>query len=294
MNKILILCLLLMVSCDRTHKEYYQDGTLYKDYRLKNNFYDGLYKEYYQDGGLKVIHKYLQGKNIDTSFYYDKKSILREKRIWLDSLKNKVILFDNDHKTAQGFIINDTLKINDWTYFKNEKDSIVEYVIVDNTSHANQFWIKNKRGDTLWNESNDYQIYLSKNKVRLNEIVRVRLVLMDPYLNNLSDVKVLLFKDNNKSNKNFYDYKGVKKDTFLSLKNDGIPHPEVPKDVLQNHIVEFGLKFKTTGSKKIKGVLREYSKGYFKDQPNKVENFTNDLFFEKEITVIDSLDDNSL
>lgn len=289
MKKIFIVCLLFIVSCDKIHKEYYSNGALYKDYQLVNNLYNGTYNEYYQNGVAKVTHKYLNGKKVDTSIYYDKKGVLREKRVWLDSLKNKVILFNNDYKTAEGLITNDKLKINNWTYFKKDKDSIVEYVIVDKSSYVNQFWIKDKKGDTLWNKSNDYKIYLSKSVISLNEIVKVRLVLMDPFLNNLSDLKVLLFKDSNNSKVDFYNYKGVEKDTFLSLKNDGIPHPEVPKDVFQNHMVEFGLKFKTTGKKKIKGVLREYSKGYFKGKSNKLEKFENDLFFEKEINVTDSI-----
>lgn len=291
MKKIMIfIFLIIFSSCDRANKEYYSNGVLHKKYRLKNNLYAGVYSEFYKSGTLKVTHKYMSGRKIDTSYYYDENGMLREKRVWLDSLKDKVILYDNENKTAEGYITKGKKKINKWTYFKADKDSVVEYVIVDDSSYANQFWNIKKNGSTIWDESNDYKIYLSKKVIDLKDIVRVRLVLMDPYLNNLSDVKVLLFKDSDTLRDNFYSYKEVEKDTFLSLKNDGIPHPKVPKDILQNHIVEFGLKFENPGNKKIKGILREYSKGYLKNKPDSIIIFKKDLFFEKNINV---MDDNS-
>lgn len=286
MKKILyVVIFFLILSCDDTKKEYYNNGQLHKEYKLENNYYQGRYYEYHDNGKRKISHYYQGGKQIDTSFYYDKQGLLREKRIWLDSIKDKVILYNNGLVTEQGYITKDKMKINNWTYHQDDKDSIVEYVIVDKLSNSNQHWIVKNDKDTIWSKSNDYKVYLSKQEISLDEVVKVRVVLMDAYFHNLSDVKVLLFKEDNNSKEYFYNLEDVKTDIFLSLKNDGIPHPEVPKNILQNHMVEFGLKFNSPGNKKIKGILREFSKGYDKEDIKKIKLFEKDLFFEKNIYV---------
>lgn len=278
---------LIFISCSQVKKEYYPNGNLYKEYTLKNDLYDGEYQEFYKDGTLRVIHHYQEGKRIDTSFYYDKEGRFAI-RIHSDSLIDRVISFDeNKTKMGEGNITKDGKKIGKWTYFKKDTTLVTENVIVDDSLYENQYWTIDKSGDTLWEESNDYLLFLDKKDLTVKDTLRIRVVLDHYYLNSLSDIKVLLFNGKDTLKHNFYNLKNVEIDTFPSLKNDGIPHPEVPDYVPQNHVVEFGLMFESPGADKIKGVLREYAKAYLKDNPDSIVTHKRDLFFEREIFVSD-------
>ena len=70
--------------------------------------------------------------------------------------------------------------------------------------------------------------------------------------------------------------------TLKSLKNDGIPHPEIPEDYPTNHAVEFGLSLEEKGKRRIRGVLVEYEIREIEGESKKVERR---LFFETDIIV---------
>lgn len=288
MKKIILLFVLITMSCDNARKEYYPDGSISKKFYLKDNLLDGSYFEYYKDGKIKLKHSYFEGSKIDTSYYYDESGSLREKRVWMnDSIK--VLLFKNNQIIVKGKLDSNKNKIGFWKFYGKETDSIVEKIIVNDNSFDNRFWVLDKTGDTIWSRSNNFKLFLNKKEVNLKEQARIRLVLTDPYFHSLSDVKVLLFdKESDPINKNDF-INDIGHETFYSLKNDGIEHPEIPSYINQNHLVEFALEFSSPGKKYIRGILREYTKGIVNTDSLSVKMFQRDMYFHTEIYVKENI-----
>lgn len=66
-----IVFILLLVSCQKTQKEYYSDGNIKSVIKLnRNNNYDGQAKFYYDNGGIKMIVNYDNGYVKDCKVFY--------------------------------------------------------------------------------------------------------------------------------------------------------------------------------------------------------------------------------
>jgi antitoxin component YwqK of YwqJK toxin-antitoxin module len=283
MKYIYFLVFISFFSCEeKTVKKFYDNNNLREKFTIKNNKMDGEYNSFYKNGSLKEVSFYKEGKKIDSSInyksdtnkniiditYYDRKSEL-----------NKIIKYDlnGDIKTL-GFENNKFRRAGKWTFYKKMYDSVVEYVDFNSDAYVNQVWLISKSGDTIRTKGNSYKI-LCNDTVRVNEILRFRITLEEPFYSNHSDIHALIPKKDRTVKDNFENIYTTPLDTFPSLKNDGIPHPEIPKYVLTNHVVEFGMQYETLGKKRIRGVLVEYYK------ENATRRIERRLFFEKEIFV---------
>ncbi len=172
---------------------------------------------------------------------------------------------------------NQNFRIKKWRFIESKYDSIVEYMNIDNRSYVNQFWIINKNKDTLFEKSNFFE-YKFKDTVDVGKPARFQFYLNSKFYYN-SDIAVILPYDDDKLNNDFSNISKIKTDTFPSLDNDGIPHPEIPKEVPVDRIADFNLIYESPGNKKIRGALVEY---YYKKDSTRIERR---LYFDKSIYV---------
>ena len=293
---LLILIIILFHSCDKKVIEYYENGNVKKVYyENKEGKITGEYVEYYNNEIIKEVHIYKSGIRIDSSVYfYSPPDIKKIKKInyWKKNEHDFQINYNKDGtKQNEGEVLSgdDKFRIGYWNFYKdNVVDSIVEYVNVGNRPYTNQIFLLDSNGDTLKTKGNYYKITY-KDTIELGEIARIRFELYQPYYSYSTDSKVVLPVYDSDLKEDYSNFLEVERDTFYSLKNDGIPHPEVPKEVLQNQVIEFGIDCRHTGDQRIRGVLIECLERYksgvqVKDSLQIIERrlFFDETFYIKE------------
>jgi len=285
MKKYSILALILLfLSCNKKEiKEYYGSGSLKSIRNVdKNGKTEGLYKEFYEDGQLKTVHKYRGDQKVDSSIYYYPEGKIKDIRYWNDSTNVQKKFSKTGQLIGQGETKNNDLnfRIGSWKFSNGQNDSIVEYIAYNKKPYVNQFWTVSSKGDTLNSKSNYYRLIISDTVV-LGEVARMRFFLRAPYYGEDSEVEVLLPFYDEDLNTDFSNINEIEVDRFPSLKNDGIPHPEIPRGAPIDKIVEFGLTFDEIGEYKLRGSFVEY---YFKnDSSQRIER---QLFFNDKIYVV--------
>lgn len=279
-------CLMLFVSCNDIKKKYHSNGNIKIEYTTNDKGqYNGIFKEYFKDGLLKEQHLYENGHKVDSSVYYTTNERVHMIKYWNDSTNLVLYLDDNMDTLKYGNTKNGKLnfRIGKWV-FKNShmtNDSIVEYIDYKNQSYANQVWVIDKNQDTLQDKGNYYDFYM-KDSTNVNTPHRLHFFLYQPYFNYDSDVEVVLPKNDSDLNSNFDNLFQIERDTFLSLKNDGISRPELSEEDETNHHIQFGLKFDTPGKKRVRGALIEYIGLKDNDLYSRQERI---IFFEKYLYV---------
>lgn len=286
MKKLTILIFIMLLSCQNKTTEYYDNGNVKREYNKTEGKLDGVFKEFYDDKKIKTIHNYRLGVLKDTSYFYDKNESLNSKIIWSNNFPHGVKrIYQNTKLVAYGDIIYPNKRINKWNFIsQNNFDSIVQYKIINDTSYVNQFWVVKNQKDTLSDKSNYYKIFV-KDTVKFGKIVRVRVSLESPHLNKSSDIEVILPYQDKKLLDDYSNINRIKKDTFLSLKNDNINHSNIPEYINQNHTVEFGLAYSSYGSKRIRGIIVEYSKGIINREKDTIDRIERRLYFEKNVYI---------
>lgn len=85
----------------------------------------------------------------------------------------------------------------------------------------------------------------------------------------------------------------IERDTFASLKNDKIPHPEVPSEIPMNHYIDFGLDYDKPGEKRVRGVIIEYHYDYLDNvkYPDSLYRIERRLFFDETFYIKNPLTD---
>lgn len=175
----------------------------------------------------------------------------------------------------------DTMEIRRFLILNgNIKDSIVEYLKIDGKEYANQIWLVNNNKDTIG--GNYFKSWI-KDSIKLGEIARLRYELIEPTISHESDIFILIPMNDNELKNDYSNLFDIKLDTLLSLKNDGISHPEISEFNLPlNHIVEFGLKYGKPGRKRVRGVIIERGKKDSREYERRL--FFNNSFYVKELT----------
>jgi len=288
MKKVtLLLIIVIITSCKQKIEEFYDNGNLKAVYYLKKSKKDGIYKEFFNNNILKETHIYFDGKKVDSSIFYHSpplKNSVKRIQYWGDKRSLQVNYDIKGNKVSEGYTLNNkgNMNIDTWSFYSNnKKDSIREYLDIDNRSYLNQIWYLDSNGDTLKTKGNYFKI-THKDTIALGEIIRFRVELYQPYFSYSSDAEVILpFYDEDLKD-DFSNLYEIEIDTFHSLKNDKIPHPEVPEHVMQNHVIEFGLDYEEAGEKRIRGVLVEYNQRYKSNFINKdsLERVERRLYFD--------------
>lgn len=286
MRFILMLSVLFVCfSCNDITKEYYGNGNLKKQYIKKtNDKYEGEYIEFFENGGLKEKHLYKDGIKIDSSFYHDYESDLSETKVWLDNSKHKSIIKDKEGSILREGVLSNSDSLNRigiWKFYKANNDvwdSIVEYKYVYGKSYANQIWLV-KDEDTLGTRGNYFMSFIKEREGR-EKTIRFDFELIAPLFSYDSEVFVVIPYDDNELKDDFSNLLEIERDTFPSLKNDGIAHPELAGIKNMNNIVMFALEYEESGKERIRGMLVEK----FNQNGNNKERR---LFFEKYFYVKD-------
>jgi len=168
-------------------------------------------------------------------------------------------------------------------------DSIVEYKTVYGKPYSNQVWVINSKKDTLEHKGNYFNSFL-KDTINLGEIYRLHFFLFQPFFSYDSDIEIVLPKYDVDLNFDYSNFNEIERDTLKSLKNDNIPHPEIPKDYFLNLQVQFGLKYNDSGKKRIRGVLIEYINNFNNAKfPDSVYRQERRLFFDKKFYIKDTI-----
>lgn len=300
MKKAIYLVVLFSIcfSCKIERKEYYKSGTLKKDYTSFLGKLDGTYKQYYKSGNLQAVYLFSKGKKVDSAIYYNdsKQRSVHEIIHYLDtsdSLQYNFVYNDSQELIAEGKTIKEKDRIGKWKFYKKNYDSIVEYKYintkyvgdeyVNTNTYVNQKWTISKSGDTLPFKSN-YFSFSNKGKkdtVKLGDVLTINMMLIEPHFSYDTDIEVLIPFDDKKLKEDYSNFYEIKLDTFKSLKNDGIPHVGIPKEIPVNQIAVFGLRYEKSGKKRIRGVLIEY----YKENPTDTKRIERRLFFDKTIFV---------
>lgn len=282
-------------SCDKTNKEYYDNGNLKRVYIEENGQFQSDYFEYFDDGiTLKEKHNYLNGVNVDTSFFYYPNEKMTRLKVWNDTLSQykSLVLNKNNEVIVEGISLknNDSMnvdRIGIWRFSglnKIYEDSLVEYLNVFGESYVNQVWVRNKNKDTLQNYGNhfDLQIYDKENQndtTLLGHITRLKFVLEKPTYGYDSDIYIVLPYNDDELENDFSNLTNIERDTFPSLKNDGIPRSDVPGYIRTNLFVEFGLEYSKPGEKRVRGVLVETASKSSKSYGRERRLFFDETFY---------------
>jgi len=126
-NRIVFICLLLLiVSCNKTHKEYYENGKLFFKVSLnKNGEYSGIGKYYNEDGKLISEFTYKEGiKEGPAKLYFQNGSV---EQIW--NYKNGKSHGINKKFDLNGNIVYREIAKNDTVIYYskfNEKGKLIE------------------------------------------------------------------------------------------------------------------------------------------------------------------------
>tara|TARA_R110001632_G_scaffold160733_1_gene279090 strand:+ start:782 stop:1384 length:603 start_codon:yes stop_codon:yes gene_type:complete len=134
-------------------------------------------------------------------------------------------------------------------------DSIVEYLKIDGKEYANQIWLVDKDKDTV---GGNYFDFFIDDTTKLGNATRLSFTLTKPAIKWDSDIFVVLPFNDRELNDDFSNLLDIKLDTLYSLKDDGIPHPELSElNLPLNRIAEFEIEYGSIGKKIIRGIIVE-------------------------------------
>lgn len=241
-------------------------------------------KTYHGSGNLEAVHLLLNGSKVDSSIYYkDNKYRDLDKIIHYLSDSSQYNVYYNDSKeiSKEGATIKEGNRVGKWKFYKKDHDSIVEYKNINSSTYVNQIWTISKTKDTLpFKKSNYFSFFKGgKDTVITGSVLKINMMLVEPFYSYDTDIEVLIPFNDKELKDDFSNINEIKLDTFKSLKNDGISDIGISKDVPVNQIAEFGIKYKTSGKKRIRGVLIEYYK------ENATRRIERRLFFDEIIFV---------
>lgn len=210
---IAFIIFVFFASCKKENyvKEYFPNGKLKILFEIDDNkIANGKYEEYYETGELKIKGNYINGKLPDTVFEYYKNQKIKEK----------------------GFIKNQ-IKNSWWSAYDSLGNlrSKIEYISMKNSNYKNQTIYFDKKGDTIFESSSYYKLYLPDTLTLGKNIGRIK------------------YHSNFKTKDNF----------FYILIDNQISENEIVKDTFneEKEITRFGVFAHKIGLKKVKGIIVE-------------------------------------
>lgn len=299
MKKFLIVCFLfLAIGCqNKNKKEYFEDGSLKKEFELKHGKYDGKLKKYYNTGELKEVHTYLSGRRIDSSLYFKEGGTLDyiEYHRGDTTISNyRKYYYPNNSIKSEGIYSKLGLPIGKWKYYDEKGGYLKEVKEIKNINgepHLNQSWTFDKNGDTIFHKSIYLSLYFLSDTIMLNEAVKVYAELEYPFFKDrASSILAIVPKDNSEDfMEDFSNVDHIKRDTTFNLNIEkeyrleaGMPEGDYSREVI------FGRYYNSPGIKKFRGVIVEYFKTDTITQDS-LNFFEHKIYFEKDIYVKDTL-----
>lgn len=207
-----------------------------------NNLKENTEKEFYDNGDLKAIHIIKNNIKSDSSIYYYPNNNIAKIIYYLE--KDTIYEKDFSEKSkllSEGKNVKNIM-IGKWKFYKEngKLDKIVEYINLCGNQYTNQGWYFDKKGDTLREYGNYFEIKWSPKIIKKNQVVCLQMTYKPIiYLN--SEVELCFDTENNVS-KDFCNIHKVKLAKFYKT-----------SDVLKTYI-----KFERSGKKNIRGYIREF------------------------------------
>lgn len=300
MKKFFIVCCLhfFFIACQsKIEKEYFENGSIKKEFVLKNGKYEGKLKKYFDTGDLKEVHTYLDGNRIDSSLYFKEGGILN----YIEYHQGDTTIFNyrkyyypNNSIQSEGMYNKLGLPVGKWSYYDEDDGYLKEVKEIKNINgkpHLNQRWYFDKNGDTIFDNSTFLSLHFLADTIMLDEAVKVYAELKYPlFKDKSSSIMAIVPRDNSEDfNEDFSNGNIVKRDTTFNLNIEkeyrleaGLPDRDYSREVI------FGRYYKSPGLKKFRGIIVEYFKTdtITKDSLN---FFEHKIYFEKDIYVKDTL-----
>ncbi|MGS2764561.1 hypothetical protein [Sinomicrobium sp. M5D2P9] len=226
--------------------------------------------------------------------------------------ESKVIkYYRNGNVFSEGLLNSKNQRIGEWKFYTKAGtlSEIREYMIIEKEPYLNQIIYYNEKGDKAFYRTDKFNKYdqkeyesdtisrdeslyaefeFAKDTINIDEPLRAVCIYYTPvFREKKSKAIVVLGDQENNFNKDFSNYREVKKDTFYSLSMDSINKPYFPEDD-ENYTIVFGRWFSTSGKKTLKGYLSEY---YYDDNESNEKKEIR-IFFKKELFVQDKIDSN--
>lgn len=291
---ILFGIVMMLISCKKKMKYYYPTGELFSIVEVNNEgvndgsikkmyktgqlegigYYvngkkEGVFKEFFKSGKLKSIENFENGTLIDTSKIYYSNGNLSIKKYF----KDDAIIFQENF-SKNGLLrskgeIKDTLRVNWWNYYSNEKiKNKTQYLLINNKEYVNQVYHYDDYGNIVRDSSNFYTINFP-DTIEINRLVKGSLKLT-PYLS----------KQNN-SHKVFFKYFNLNQNEDKPLEST---YGTNEKEAL------LWAKFDSKGKKRIEGYILEdqmiFSENKKDTTMNDIQSIEHKMFFYKDIYVI--------
>lgn len=154
-NSIAILFFILIISCQKEYKTYYEDGTLKTVAEIHDSKFHGSFKAYYENGELEFTGNYENGLMDGIFNYYTTDGFNDVKILFeMDTVQYKWGYYNTGEIKDEGFV-KDEKKAGRWIYYEPMKDSIKEikeYFHIGEKKHLNQVLEVNHKGDTIGGE----------------------------------------------------------------------------------------------------------------------------------------------
>lgn len=312
MKRLILFSLLILFSCSNsnTTKEFYEDGSLKKEYTLINRLKEGEEKIYYESGNLKTLKQYFKGILKDSVKTYYDDPIKKIKKI---QFNDDLIIeyYKNGKIFSKGKLNTANQRVGEWRFYTKNGllSEIREYLIIDGQSYVNQlryisrdgeYWLSKKDQNFNYYDQEEFvsdtvsfqysrftEFDLGKDTINLNEPWRAVAFYYTPiFEEKKSELIIVLGKNDKIFNEDFSNIKEVEKDTFFNLSRDVENQKWFPEDD-PDYTVVFGRWFDTPGEKTIRGYLCEFFDEQKKDTIRAIES---KIFFEKKIYVKDTIE----
>lgn len=288
-NRVRFLVLMFITISCNNKKEYYENGSISKEYNSVDGKIDGVYREYYPNQNLKKLCFYTNGilKDSLVHYYDNKQNSIRSVDYFSDNNDTikKVFFREDGSKIKIGHILQNRIMVGEWFFY--HKNGIVsqkiEYLNIGNKEYVNQGWYYNEDGKEIEDSGNYITIETKSDTVKIEEPLVFLFSLAKPYFSYESDVYVCLPR--NKLSDVKQDFSNIEKiplDTFVSIKNEKI----VNDFYKYNRQVSFGLTFSEEGDINIRGFFTEKypnNGGYNIDKKHEI--IERKIYFNKKIYV---------
>ncbi len=244
-----VILYILIVSCNNKKESFLKDG---------------VSRGYDKKGNLTTVHNFKNGKFVDTSTFYRVNGSVRMRKIWIDSIYHKEILYNKSGIIkAMGNMNDDDLKIGKWSFFKEGKLNFIrEYKIIRGKEYLNQQWQLNEKGDTIYESSKYFKIQALTDTINKGEAFLGAAFLRSHFFKGKpSEILICLPKNETENfNEDFSNEKEILLDTFYNIQHD-IKNQKNFEGHSKPYSAAFGKWFKTTtGKKNIRGFIEEYYK----------------------------------
>ena len=191
MNKHTLIIALFVLGltlemCKNSSKrtEYYENGNLWKVYKVENGLKNGKCIEYYENKNKKSVTCWKNDTLSGLAKYFYINGNLKIECNWLDNnMHGEIKEYYQDGILKKNGNYFDNFEVGEFKYYNNDGQLkiIRNYIIVGNKSEVNEFYYFNSKGDTIKDKSNYFKIITNADTIKLGETIYFKFILEAPY-----------------------------------------------------------------------------------------------------------------